>query len=616
MNLLAPSALALSLLAIPLIAMYFLRLRRKKVRVSSLLPWHAVKQSEQLASPFHKFRRHLLLLLQLLVLALLVLALARPWVEASDVPAHSMVLVIDTSASMGATDVEPTRLGHALAEASLLIDDLPAGDEAMIVDAGASVEVVTPFSRDKGALRLGLSKLSVGEAAGDLEAGMRLAMSLARSRPDVEVVVLSDGGPSDLSAVQGGGIPVRYVAQGRSPHNAGIVALDVRRSPLSDLEQQLFVTVTNFGDREGLGTIEVYLDGAKLRVETQSLPPGSAVPLVVDLPPGSSGLLKVVLAWPGDILPADDVAYAVLDEATTSEVLLVGGDALLARILASDPRIEARRVPVAGVTPELLASADAVLVAGDVPDGLEGLNYAVLGPYAGSPVGFGPPEAAPGVIEWNRSHPLLRYTTWNRVVMAESRPVVDRGGLVPVVDGTTGPLVLAGERDGGRVVQLAFDPLRSDLPLRVSWPVFVLNTVGWLTEDREGLGGSGAVATGRPWVQAVGTGVTGTPRIVGPEGTSPEVRLDDGVLRASSLDRVGIYTVTVGSLQSRFAANLLSEGESHVRPRLDLVLGEDGGGPAHQASLLGRRELWRPLGYLALLLLLLEWAAYHRRKVA
>ncbi len=615
MNLLAPSALALGLLAIPLIAMYFLRLRRRKVRVSSLLPWHAVKQSEQLASPFHRFRRNLLLLLQLVLLALIVFALARPWVEASDVPAHSMVLVVDTSASMGSTDVEPTRLDGAIAEAARLIDELPVGDEAMIVDAGSAVEVVTPFTRDKGTLRVGLGSLRVSESSADLEAGLRLAMSLARSRPDVEVVVLSDGGASELSAVAAGGIPVRYVPMGRSGHNAGIVALDVRRSPLSDLEQQLFVTVTNFGDRDGLGTVEVYLDGERLKVETQSLPPGSAVPMVVDLPPGSSGLLKVVLAWPGDVLPADDVAYAVLDEAAVSDVLLVGGDALLARILASDPRIEAQRVPVAGATPELLAAADAVLIAGDVPDGVKGLNYAVLGPYAGSPVGFGSVQKAPGVIDWNRTHPLLRYTSWSRSVLSEARTVVDPAGLVPLVDGTTGPLILAGERDGGRIVQLCFDPLKSDVPLRVSWPVFVLNTVGWLTAEREGLGGSGSVATGRPWVQSVGT-VDGEPTIEGPDGSLASVRLDDGVLRASGLDRVGIYTVSMGALRSRFAANLLSEGESKVLPRRDLVLGEEGSGPAHQASLLGRRELWRPLAWVALALLLLEWLAYHRRRVA
>jgi len=73
-DLLSPAGLALGALAGPLIALYFLRIRRRRVRVSSLLPWHALQKSERLASPFQRFRRHLLLLLQLLALLLLTLA--------------------------------------------------------------------------------------------------------------------------------------------------------------------------------------------------------------------------------------------------------------------------------------------------------------------------------------------------------------------------------------------------------------------------------------------------------------------------------------------------------------------------------------------------------------
>ena len=56
MHFLTPMGLLLGLLSVPLVALYFLRLRRRKVRVSSLLPWHAVKRSEHLASPFQRFR--------------------------------------------------------------------------------------------------------------------------------------------------------------------------------------------------------------------------------------------------------------------------------------------------------------------------------------------------------------------------------------------------------------------------------------------------------------------------------------------------------------------------------------------------------------------------------
>ena len=103
MDLLAPTGLALGALAIPLTALYFLRIRRKRVRVSSLMPWQTAQQSDSLATPFHRFRRRLLLWIQLAVLALLTLALARPALNVSSEGNRSLMLIIDNTASMGST---------------------------------------------------------------------------------------------------------------------------------------------------------------------------------------------------------------------------------------------------------------------------------------------------------------------------------------------------------------------------------------------------------------------------------------------------------------------------------------------------------------------------------
>src|SRR5437764_13972714 len=66
-------------LAIPaLLILYFLKLRRREMAVSSTLLWKKAIQDLQVNAPFQKLRRNLLLLLQLLLLILLVLALSRP----------------------------------------------------------------------------------------------------------------------------------------------------------------------------------------------------------------------------------------------------------------------------------------------------------------------------------------------------------------------------------------------------------------------------------------------------------------------------------------------------------------------------------------------------------
>ncbi|MEQ1505720.1 MAG: VWA domain-containing protein, partial [Myxococcota bacterium] len=596
----------------PLIALYFLRLRRRKVRVSSLLPWHALQRTEKLATPFHRFRRNLLLLVQLLLLALVVLAFARPYVETDAAGFRSVILAIDVSASMGATDVTPTRFDRAIDQAVGIVDDLGPTDEVMVVVAGPRTAVALPFTRDHAAASTAIRRLSVTEAEGGLDEGLTLAASLARTRPDVQIVVLSDGGARPLDDVDVGTASVRYAPIGREATNAGIVALDLRRSPVSELDQQLFVTATSFGDAPAAATVEVFLDERLIGLRNAPLAPSEPVSMVFDVPADRPGVLKVHLASDGDQLPSDDVAYAVLAPLGSREVLLVGGDPLLARILANDPRIVARRIAADAVTPDQLAAADAVVFAGPVPDGVDGVDYAVLGPFPGAPVAFGPPVDGPRLTGWQRTHPVNRFVGWDDVSFGDARTVTDPAGLRSIVDGDLGPLVLAGSRNGGRVIQLAFDPLHTDLPLRVGWPILVMNAVGWLTDDPTAAA-STHLRTGDPVIQRLpDRDLDATPSVRGP-GPADAV-VTDGTLRISRTDAVGVYDVTVGQTSLRFAANLLSPVESQIRPRPELGLTTRARGEGDEAVAVARRELWRPLLVLAAVVVVLEWLLWSFRR--
>src|SRR6187399_60973 len=123
MAFLTPIALLGALLAIPIVLLYMLRLRRREVVVSSTFLWQQIVRDSEANTPWQRLRRNLLLLLQLLILALLVLALARPFVTVPAVSAGQIVVLLDASASMNASDsVDGTRFDEAKRRALEIVE--------------------------------------------------------------------------------------------------------------------------------------------------------------------------------------------------------------------------------------------------------------------------------------------------------------------------------------------------------------------------------------------------------------------------------------------------------------------------------------------------------------
>jgi hypothetical protein len=619
MSLLAPLGLLLGLLAVPLAALYFLKIRRERITVPSLLLWEELARTERLARPFDRFRNNLLLWLQLLALAAVVLAFARPVFNGGPLTSRSLILVVDTSASMAATDGSPDRLGAAVADAVSVVENLAPGDEATVIAAGPRTEVAIGFTTDAAALRSALRQLSASHARGHLREGLQLALSLAAARSGAEVLVFSDGGQASLADIQPGPVPIVYRKVGSKSGNAGIIALDLRSSPASELERQVFVTVQRFGGGTVAATVQVTLDSQVVGLRNETLA-DRPVSMVFDLPAGASGALKVDLRADDDHLPLDDRAWAVVQPVRKRNVALIGSDRLTAKVLGSDPRVTFTKLDPTQVTTEALAGQDAVVVVEAAPIDLASWNTAFLHPDAGGPAQLGAPRARPDVIGWRRSHPLMRFVAWDGVQFGEMREVVNAGGLSPLADSTEGPLLLAGERLGRRTVQLTFDPYRTDMPLRVAWPVLVLNTIGWLTEEREGADSGAVVMAGQPWTIAVPSDVAATSvQAIGPEGEDLAASLHDGLLRVQDTTHLGVHEVRAGGRTWRFAANLHDPLESDLTPRdsLDFAVVPTGEVEVAPAAAGGAsREGWRWLVLLGVLVLLAEWAAWTLRRSA
>src|SRR6516164_4963190 len=119
------AAIAAAVAVPALLILYFLKLRRREMPVSSTILWRKAIQDLQVNAPFQRLRRNLLLLLQLLLLLLLCLALSRPVANYTQGAAKLSVILLDRSASMSAEEDfdghKRTRLEEAKRQARALV---------------------------------------------------------------------------------------------------------------------------------------------------------------------------------------------------------------------------------------------------------------------------------------------------------------------------------------------------------------------------------------------------------------------------------------------------------------------------------------------------------------
>src|SRR3954451_5644774 len=117
-----------------LLLLYFLKLRRREMAVSSTLLWKKAIQDLQVNAPFQRLRRNLLLFLQMALLLLLALAFARPIVNYTPGAGKLTVILIDRSASMSANDGEKgkPRLDIAKTKAREIVASMDRNSSAAV----------------------------------------------------------------------------------------------------------------------------------------------------------------------------------------------------------------------------------------------------------------------------------------------------------------------------------------------------------------------------------------------------------------------------------------------------------------------------------------------------
>ncbi len=167
-----------------------------------------------------------------------------------------------------------------------------------------------------------------------------------------------------------------------------------------------------------------------------------------------------------------------------------------------------------------------------------------------------------GFDELDAKHPLLRYTALSDVNVARAH--VLKGNKEDRVVGRSykGPLLIEGRRSGVKFVALGFDVRESDFPLRIAWPLFLLNAINNFVEEDTSCISS--FRTGSVWhIPASSSAEVAS--LEQPDGTTRTIPIQEG--RAVFLGQhAGFYTLRVGAAgaqeESMFAANLSAPEEA------------------------------------------------------
>ena len=321
-----------------IIALYFLKLKRQPLEVPSTYLWHKSIEDLHVNSIWQRLRQSLLLLLQLLMLALLALVLLRPAWQGSQFTRDRLIFLVDNSASMGATDVQPTRLDEAKTRVRELIDQMRSGDVAMIVSFSDAARVEQMFTDNRGELRRRLELIQPSDKPTSISEALRVASVLAnpgRSATDIRDTQVAEALPAQLFFFSDGNFandtefslgnlePTPPVWIGTpDAANVAIVAFNTARSETNADKIQAFGRLENSGRREVALDVELRLGDELIDAQRVTIPATKSAGVSFDLEHITEGALELRLAREDD-LAVDNSAWTVVHTPRRSRVLLV-----------------------------------------------------------------------------------------------------------------------------------------------------------------------------------------------------------------------------------------------------------------------------------------------------
>lgn len=638
MTLGTPLALLLALIAIPIVIFYILKVRLRRVPVSTNLFWNQIFEEKPPKSLWQNLRYWLSLLAQLLILALLVLAIADPILSWQTKGARRVVLIMDVSASMQAFDKATTRFDSAKQAAQRVLDGVREQDQVAILTAGTQPEVVLGMGNHVPSLRRAINDLQPVDTPANLGSAVELADQLLGDAPNGQVIVFTDQAtpkntkpdnePKKATAVE-------YRAFGSNASNVGITQFQTRRSMVDAVGYELLVEVRNASDQPIQCRLEIELDERPVDIFPLKLQPNETWSRTLEKTSLEGGALKASLSKfetdqgedrsKNNKLDVDDIAWAILPDRVIQPVLIVSpGNLFLQKVFEANPLV---RVTVQKEIPTAWPENTVVVLHKLIPDPLPSNPLFIIDPETNSSLfrvdGL---IDSPLVTEQDKDSPLMTHVRLDNVMFPGTKKLTFLTQTAkPIASCVGGESLFATLSHGDKkAVVLGVNLEQSDLAFRTVFPILASNAIAWFSSQSGEL--SLAISGGDTARLNRSLSASAAPENLWLISPGLQVKRQSGST-AGPLKETGVWELfewdanenptaetlrATGKLVDRYAVNLASSSETDLRNANE-------SDRAPMQTSIASWFSYPPWYYLAILigsLLVLEWGMYQRRVLA
>lgn len=538
------------LITVPLLIMlYILKRKYKEEVISSSLLWKEVYKNTRATTPWEKFRKNIMFLLQLIILLLIILALMKPFLKFGGESYKNVVIVVDNTASMSTIYNEKTRLEEAKNLAKEFLTSTEDGTNTYIVNFDGAGNLLSSGEPDKVIAAETINEITQSYSSGDINDVLSLVRAVGEGiGEEYETLIFTD------KEVNLGEVNEKVVSLANAGVNASID--NISHKFINDTAR-VIATVSNRGRGTYEGDFSLYNGDELIKVESLILAEGEKKTLTFDLDGFKGKYLKGELSRK-DIILEDNLYYHVIGDTKMKRVLLVTEEnVFLERAFGSIQNTEVFKTNEVSnltdsdnydlyvfdnVNPVVMPKKGSILFINPISNEF----FKVL--EGGE---MGEAKAVQGQVSNYLESMEFTLSSYGKIEV----PYFGKSFLT-IDENSIG---FKGEFEGRQIAALSFDLHNSDLTLKKEFPILMYEL------------GENLILTGmlyksnfKAGEKVISKGITSIDeelKVTYPKGDILSIKAGDEIKEEENL---GLYKLTLGEEEELFSVNFPSEKESNT----------------------------------------------------